>query len=147
MQTNLLWSVRMIQKTGIQRAVDMFDGVPAKLADAVGNGVVRQHVEHWLKAGRVSAEKCPEVAIATGLSCEELNDRVNWALAREVVVAPAIRPVQSMALDKETDRLMAEGIKAGVIKDRRDPTSPGRRATDVKAYAALDAVGGAEQAA
>lgn len=127
----------MVQKTGIQRAVDMFDGVPAKLAEAVGRGVVRQHIEHWLKAGRVSAEKCPEVAIATGLSCEELNDRVNWALAREVVATPGPQPVQSVALDKETDRLMAEGIRAGVIKDRRHPARPGRRATDIAAAAAL----------
>lgn len=72
----------MTNQTGIQAAVAMFDGSPSKLADAVGNGVLRQHVEHWLKSGRVSAEKCPDVFAATGISCERLNDKVNWGLVR-----------------------------------------------------------------
>lgn len=72
----------MEQKTGIQRAVDMKNS-PAKLAEAVGNGVLRQHVEHWLKSGRVSAEKAPDVSAATGIPVEELNDKVNWSLVRE----------------------------------------------------------------
>ena len=72
----------MNQKTGIQRAVDLFDGSPSKLAEAVGCGVIRQHVEHWLKVGRVSAERCPDVFAASGVPCEELNDRVNWELVR-----------------------------------------------------------------
>lgn len=46
---------------------------------------------------------------------------------------------KSATVDEETNRLMAEGIKAGVIKDRRDPSRPGRRDLDVKAYAALGA--------
>lgn len=72
----------MTPKTGIQIAVDKFDGSPSKLAEAVGSGVLRQHVEHWLKVGRVSAERCPEVFAATGVPCEDLNDKVNWALVR-----------------------------------------------------------------
>jgi len=71
----------MSQVTGIQRAVEKFE-TPAKLAEAVGNGVLRQHVEHWLKAGRVSAERAPEVSAATGVPLEDLNDRVNWSLVR-----------------------------------------------------------------
>ncbi len=74
----------MEQKTGIQRAVEIA-GSPAKLAESIGNGVLRQHAEHWLKAGRVSAERAPEVARAFGIPLEELNDRVNWALVREQV--------------------------------------------------------------
>ena len=124
----------MIQKTGIQSAVDMFDGAPAKLAGAVGNGVLRQHVEHWLKAGRVSAEKCPEVAAATGMSCEELNDRVNWALARETATASAVQLVPHAAPDKETARLLAEAFKAGTIKDQRIAKEP--RRTDDRAMLA-----------
>lgn len=72
----------MANKTGIQRAVESFDNSPSKMAKAVGHGVLRQHVEHWLKTGRVSAEKCPEVAAATGIPCEHLNDQVNWELVR-----------------------------------------------------------------
>ena len=71
----------MGQETGIQRAVSKFE-TPSKLAEAVGNGVLRQHVEHWLKSGRVSAEKAPDVSVATGIPVEELNDKVNWALVR-----------------------------------------------------------------
>jgi len=71
----------MSQVTGIQRAVEKFE-TPAKLAEAVGNGVLRQHVEHWLKAGRVSAERAPEVAAVSGVPLEDLNDRVNWSLVR-----------------------------------------------------------------
>ncbi len=70
----------MNHKTGIQKAVDLFDASPTKLAAAIGQGVLRQHVEHWLKAGRVSAERCPEVSAATGIQCQDLNDKVNWAL-------------------------------------------------------------------
>ena len=68
-------------QSGIARAVAMYENKPAKLAEAVGNGVLRQHVEYWLKAGRVSPERCPEVAAATGIACSELNDKVDWALA------------------------------------------------------------------
>ena len=74
----------MSKKTGLQIAVDKFDGSPSKLAKACGNGILRQHVEHWRKAGRVSAERTPVVSAASGVSCELLNDRVNWSLVREV---------------------------------------------------------------
>ena len=73
----------MEQTSGIQRAVQI-KGSPAKLAEAIGNGVLRQHVEHWLKAGRVSAERAPEVSAVTGIAIEELNDAVNWTLARQI---------------------------------------------------------------
>ncbi len=72
----------MTKKTGIQKAVALFDNSPTKLAAAVGNGVLRQHVEHWLNSGRVSAERCADIAAATGITLEELNDKVDWAFAR-----------------------------------------------------------------
>lgn len=77
----------MTTKTGIQTAVEKFEDSPSKLAEAVGNGVLRQHVEHWLKVGRVSAERCPDVSAATGIACEDLNDKVNWSLVRSGVAA------------------------------------------------------------
>jgi DNA-binding transcriptional regulator YdaS (Cro superfamily) len=67
----------MEAQTGIQRAVEMM-GSPAKLADAVGHGVLRQHVEHWLKTGCVSAKQAPHVAGVTGIPLEKLNDQVPW---------------------------------------------------------------------
>lgn len=48
----------MGMKTGIHKAVDQFDGSPSKFAEVIGNGVLRQHVEHWLKVGRVPAHHC-----------------------------------------------------------------------------------------
>lgn len=72
----------MANKTGIQAAVEQFDGSPSRLAEAIGNGVLRQHVEHWLKVGRVSAERCPDVYAATGVPLEDLNDKVNWSFVR-----------------------------------------------------------------
>lgn len=91
----------MAQKTGIQRAVELFGNSPTKLAAAVGNGVVRQHIEHWLSVGRVPAEKCPEVAVTTGVALEELNDKVNWGLVRgepaaKKKSAPMIRSIESL---------------------------------------------------
>lgn len=69
----------MDKETGIQRAVEI-KGSPAKLAEAIGNGVLRQHVEHWLKVGRVPAERAPDVHAATGVALEDLNEKTNWAL-------------------------------------------------------------------
>lgn len=85
----------MANKTGIQRAVEMFDGSPTKLAEAVGHGVLRQHIEHWLKAGRVSAERAPEVAAATGIAIGDLNDTMNWSLVKKVINAK--KPSSSQA--------------------------------------------------
>lgn len=70
------------QKTGIQKALDKFDNSPTKLANAVGNKVLRQHVEHWLKSGRVPADKAPDVERVTGVPCELLSPDTNWAVVR-----------------------------------------------------------------
>ena len=82
----------MGHKTGIQRAVELFDGSPTKLAAAVGNGVIRQHVEHWLKTGRVSSEKCAHVSLATGISVELLNPQEDWAAIRRALAAGTDTP-------------------------------------------------------
>lgn len=84
----------MQQKSGIELAVGM-KGSPAKLAEAVGNGVLRQHVEYWLKAGIVSAEQAPYVAAATGIPIERLNDKVNWALVRKRRAKPLAEPAKA----------------------------------------------------
>ncbi len=57
----------------------------------IGGRVLRQHVEYWIKAGRVPAEHCPSIERITGgaVTCEELNDRVDWAAIRGT--APAER--------------------------------------------------------
>lgn len=76
----------MGQKTGIQAAVDKFGGSPSKLATEVGRkNVLRQHIEHWLKAGKVPVEHCPAVAAASGVSCERLNPGFDWSSLRKAV--------------------------------------------------------------
>jgi DNA-binding transcriptional regulator YdaS (Cro superfamily) len=67
------------KKTGIEQALEMFGGSPTRLARAVGDPVIRQHVEHWLKAGRVPADKAPSVKRVTGISCDLLCPGVEWA--------------------------------------------------------------------
>lgn len=67
----------MANKTGIQRAVEMFDGSPTRLAEAVGNGLLRQHVEHWLKKGWVSVERCVAIERATNGAVSRRDLRPN----------------------------------------------------------------------
>lgn len=86
----------MEAKTGIERAVEM-KGSPAKLAEVVGNGVLRQHVEHWLKTGRVSANQAPHVSVATGIPLHELNDQVPWSRVPSALQQDQIRAAESKA--------------------------------------------------
>lgn len=72
----------MHKETGIEQAVKKFDGSPTKLANAVGGAVLRQHIEHWLKVGRVPAERAPELERATGIPCEILCPDVAWDVVR-----------------------------------------------------------------
>ncbi len=58
--------------TGIEKAVAKFDGSPTKTAAALGDGVLRQHVEHWLKVGRVPPERAPALNEKTGIPLWEL---------------------------------------------------------------------------
>lgn len=72
----------MQHKTGIEQALEKFDNSPTKLANAIGGTVIRQHIEHWLKAGKVPAEKAPNVEAATGIPAESLCPDTDWALIR-----------------------------------------------------------------
>jgi hypothetical protein len=57
----------MPKQPPIQRALAKFDGSPTKMAAALGSGVLRQHVEHWVKSGRVPTEHCRAVYELTGV--------------------------------------------------------------------------------
>jgi DNA-binding transcriptional regulator YdaS (Cro superfamily) len=73
----------MAHKTGIQKALSLFEDSPTKLAASLGDErIKRQHVEHWLSAGRVPADKAPLVERATGIRCEELCPGVAWDVLR-----------------------------------------------------------------
>mgnify|MGYP007071567310 CR=1 FL=1 len=68
----------MAKKTGIELALEKFDNSPTKMANAIGLPVQRQHVEHWLKSGKVPADKAPTVKRLTGIPCEVLCPGPEW---------------------------------------------------------------------
>lgn len=76
----------MEQKTGIELALEKFENSPTKLAQAVAGTVLRQHVEHWLKAGKVPADKAPDVMLASGVPVDLLCPDTNWVAVREMQV-------------------------------------------------------------
>lgn len=77
----------MEQKSGIEMALEKFDNSPTKLAQAVGGSVIRQHVEHWLKAKKVPADKAPDVMVASGVLVDLLCPDTNWTAVREMAAA------------------------------------------------------------
>lgn len=83
----------MEQKTGIELALEKFDKSPSKLAQAVGGSVLRQHIEHWLKTGRVPAEKAPDVMLASGISVDLLCPDANWDAVRNAHLPQADKAV------------------------------------------------------
>lgn len=74
----------MQTQSGIEQALSLFDNSPTKLAAAIGNGVLRQHVEHWVKAQKVPAEKAPDVMVATGIPIDRLCPGTNWDAVRKM---------------------------------------------------------------
>lgn len=68
--------------TGIRKAIKFFGSLSA-IARAL-NLSGYQVVQQWEAAGRVPAEHCPKIEQLTngGVLCEELNDRVDWAVVR-----------------------------------------------------------------
>lgn len=39
-------------------------------------------IQEWRRQGRVPAEHCPKIERASGIPCEGLNDRIDWAYVR-----------------------------------------------------------------
>lgn len=66
-------------KTGIERALAVFDNSPTKLAAAMGNGTSRQNIELWVKSGRVPPEHCQIIKTLTNVPLKALNSRMDWA--------------------------------------------------------------------
>lgn len=83
-----------------------------------------------------------EISRETGIPQPKLS---RWGAG--AAAAGADDALKLLALDQkitakkqaEIDAAMAQAITDGLIKDRRDPTKPGRRDADDKAYAALRA--------
>lgn len=75
----------MPKKSGIQEAVDLYDGSPTKLAAAVGGDVTRQNIEHWLSTGMVPVGKCPSLSVVTRIPVKRLNPLHDWAKVRQAL--------------------------------------------------------------
>jgi DNA-binding transcriptional regulator YdaS (Cro superfamily) len=72
------------EQTPLRRALNAYEGSAVKLAAAMGGGILRQHIEHWLRIGQVPAAKAPLIELATdrAVTCEELRPDVAWHVLR-----------------------------------------------------------------
>lgn len=73
----------MDDQSGIEKALEKFGGSPTKLANAInaaGGSVIRQHIEHWVKAKKVPADKAIEVFSVTGVPVQELAPDTRWEM-------------------------------------------------------------------
>ena len=75
---------------GIEKTIKHFGGLSAVARALQLSGY--QVVQQWAASKRVPAEHCPRIEEITGgaIRCEELNDRVNWAVLRNSM-RPAIK--------------------------------------------------------
>lgn len=77
----------------VQRALDMFGGSATKLAAAIGGGVLRQNVEHWLKSGRVPVEHSAAFSAATRIPLWDIHPDSwyrTWPMLIDTHGAPAV---------------------------------------------------------
>lgn len=68
------------QQSPVQRAFAVFDSSPTRMAAAIGGGVLRQSVEHWVKSDRIPTEHCRSVQELTGVMCWELRPDDWWRI-------------------------------------------------------------------
>lgn len=78
----------MSELTPIQKAIAKFNNSPTQMAAAMGNGVLRQHVEHWLKSGRVPTEHVRCVHELTGVMAWEFRPSDWWRIWPDLVGLP-----------------------------------------------------------
>jgi DNA-binding transcriptional regulator YdaS (Cro superfamily) len=113
----------MSHRSAVQRALDKFDGSPTKMAVAIGGDVKRQHIEHWLKAGRVPAEHCPAVKDLTGVQLWELRPddwhRI-WPMVIGAKGAPKV-PAEASGKAHGAERAAAAVTAARRLRRSRNP--------------------------
>lgn len=80
-----------------------------------------QVVQQWRLNG-VPAEYCPEVEKLTGVTCEELNEKVDWAYVRSTS-PQADHPHQNRSHPDEEK--IRETEKPGFRQDPKKPTASG----------------------
>lgn len=69
----------------------------AALSLSKGEPITKGVVFQWKVRGRVPADWCPEVEKLTGVPCEELNDKVDWAYVRS---NKSLEPPRRRSTDK-----------------------------------------------
>lgn len=120
----------------------------AELRDRIGaksDAQIRQW-QHGYAARRPSPENCLSIERVTNgvVTRQDLRPADFWLIWPDLPEPGSVqdgrvafKAATVIATARETDQAMAEAFKAGVIKDRRDPASPGRRATDITAAALM----------
>ena len=132
------------RSNAVQRGLDKFEGSPTKLAAAIGEGVLRQHVEHWVKSERVPERVGARFAAVTGVPLWELYPH-DWHRIFPMVVGtkgapkpPADSSDKGSNSGRDRDHAKAAGAapleKAAdrrreiIGRDRRDGRKPARAA-------------------
>jgi hypothetical protein len=117
----------MAKLNPVQRALAKFDGSPTKMAAALGNGVLRQHIEHWRESGRVPTEHCRAVHDLTDVKCWELRP-ADWSRIWPDLIgtkgAPKVMP-QGVDTPKAKAGPNSDAAHAAATNERR--TRPDRR--------------------
>jgi DNA-binding transcriptional regulator YdaS (Cro superfamily) len=101
MQT-LLRRTHMTKTEALAAALAFFDGSPTALARAIGGGVQRQNIEHWMKLeSGVPVPHCAAVEQATGgaVTRRQLQPDVWHRVWPELVTAEFPAPEPTPAAD------------------------------------------------
>jgi DNA-binding transcriptional regulator YdaS (Cro superfamily) len=107
----------MPQTSPVERALRKFDGSTTRMARALGGSVLRQHVEHWAKSGRIPTEHCRAVQELTGVPCWEFRPDDWYRIWPDLIGS------------KGAPKMLVEASAFEVGK-RSPSTHPGERAGD-----------------
>lgn len=95
----------MSGRNAVERAVEAAGGSPSALAAAIGGGVLRQHVEYWLKTGRVPPERCYQLEQAShgAVSRWDLRPEDWFRIWPELIGAPGAPEIIDRPAPDEPD--------------------------------------------
>jgi DNA-binding transcriptional regulator YdaS (Cro superfamily) len=73
-------SIEPTMNPALEKAIEHFGSLSAMARALQLSGY--QVIQEWRRQARVPAEHCPTVERLTGVRCEQLNSRVDWAFLR-----------------------------------------------------------------